>query len=147
MPGNVCFTPQEIGETITIVPPDPAVQSDWTVTVPPNEIWLINVIKQHIVFTAGGFTHDCLILFTDGGGNRYDIVGNSATVRIGNATSIVIHSINNGNYNRVLTGCYSFPLPVFYLPAGWTVGSAWQNLTAADQINEIRLSVQRWRAD
>lgn len=145
MAGNVTFADREVGEVRLISVPDPALQTDWLYVIPAGELWRILQVKQRTVFSAGGYIHDCIVQFTDSGGVVWCRVGNSPAARIGNANTLVCHSINNGNTNRVLTGCYSANLPDVFLPGGFSVGTAWQNLAAADYVYQIRILAQVWR--
>lgn len=145
MAGCASFVTGQQGEIVWAHLANPAVATGWSHTVPAGQIWAIQQIKQRAILVGGAFNRDCMLTFSEPGGAPFNVVGNSSGVRKGAGTSLIYHSINNGNYNRVLAFANSFALPEMYLPASSVITCAWSNLVAPDALDEITFLVKVWR--
>lgn len=159
MPGNVCYAPMSIGETLAAVlanPPAGTNNPNWIWTVPVNQIWLVEGLHYVLVTSAVVATRFWLITTQDAGlVTIWRSGGTATTQQTAGQTRRYIHAINNGDIERVgydTTGaleCFHLPLGKFLLNPGdrllaFFVGFDNTPITG-DQFSQIRLHGRKWR--
>lgn len=159
MSGNVCFAPRGVGEVEFISLPDPAAGAfnpNWAFFCPAGEIWRLLSLHYVLVTSAVAGNRLSVVSIESAGAVTWWRSGSTAaTQQVANTTRRYVHSINNGDSERVgydVTGA----LELFHLPLGDTFLSAGDQVNGffvafdttavtGDQFSELRLIVQKWR--
>lgn len=142
MPGNVCYTPTQLGEVITETVAAPGVGLDFFFVVPDNYLYMVCGVSVTLS-VGGGAARRMQWSFMDSDGHIIGWVRDFGTQL---STTIRAYIANRGAAQvTTTTSPKLLQLPFLLLPGGSTIASVVDNLAAPDQLSDVHIVLQRWR--
>lgn len=123
---------------------DPAVATDFTVTVPAGQFWRLINIKFYIDTDANGANRRIIIFSPDSGTGEWSICGSEAVVA-NEIWAVNFEFPGGGSVSRKAGDVYNQAAGMnLYLNAGDKIQSNILNIQAGDQISDVVITIERW---
>ena len=132
------------GEPFRISGADPAAGANFQVTIPSNEIWILDQISCRLATNATVANHKVVIQYEDGGGIQVEATISS----VAQAASLTVDWFyaQLGEKSAALAdGRGQGSLPAFVLQPGSVIFIVIIAIAAGDQITRVRYSGRKWR--
>lgn len=142
--GNKCFVPLTGGEIVSVIVPNPAIGIDWVYVFPADYEYTIMAVFYRLFtgITAGNRYEMFTIYPADS--IDYCRVMFSAAIPASQQRRFSFDLGSRRADNLVITTFHD-ALPDCRWAAGFRCGSATANIKATDQLQDIALTLKRWR--
>lgn len=133
----------EGGQAEVVTVADPSAGADFSYTLPDGYNYEVRSIAYQLVTSAAAANRNPGVKVTDGSDVE---LGRSFTTGATTATKTSqqnadIGFVGGGNSITDVAHIYSVPFGASRLPAGWKIKSVVNNIQAADQISNVRLTL------
>jgi len=143
--GNKCYVPQEGGEIVEVVVPNPAPGADWIYILPNGYEYTVQTVYYRL-FTniVGGNRYEMFVIFPADNVEYYRVMF-SSMIPVGVERRVSL-GLGDSRADSLVTVNFHDSLTDTRWPAGFRLGSATASIKAADQLQDITVTLIRWTA-
>lgn len=142
------FAPRGVGDLVTLVGAAPGVGAEYSLTVPPGEVWRINSVRVQLVTSVNAIIRTVQLVFSSTAPGEMWFTGNNLTqaASLTNQYSFAIAAAQSlAVWVYLGQRRQTVPLPDTYVGPGGTIATLTENLQGNDQYGAPILIYQRWR--